>query len=126
MSKEIRVYRNDEAPATPQEGDLMYQTATGRWNEYTNGAWGTVNFVGVNTQALTATAVTLDSLTISAGFASTNSTGPVFYIPAAAGAPTGAIASLGGRVPLVYNTTDRAFYVRNGGSWFLTPSLTLA
>ena len=126
MSKEIRVYRADEAPATPQAGDLQYDQATARWNEYDGSVWGTVRFVGVNATATTVTALTLDSLTISAGFASTNSTGPAFYIPNVTGAVTGAVASLGGRTPLVYNTTGRAFMVRDAGSWYTTVSLALA
>ena len=126
MSKQIRVYRSDEAPATPQAGDLQFDPSNNRWNEYNGNAWGTVSFVAINAQATTVTALTLDSLTISAGFASTNSTGPAFYIPNVTGAVTGAVASLGGRTPLVYNTTGRAFMVRDAGSWYTTVSLALA
>lgn len=126
MSKEIRVYRSDEAPGTPQEGDLMYQVATSRWNQYVGSAWGTVRFLAINGQALTVTDATIDSLTVTAGYASTNSTTPVFYIPTVTGTPTGAIASLGGRAPVVYNTTGRAICIRQAGSWFTAASMVLA
>jgi hypothetical protein len=38
-----------------------------------------------------------------------------FYIPAAAGAPTGVPTAISGRVPMYYDTTNNNFYVYNGG-----------
>jgi len=37
-----------------------------------------------------------------------------FYIPAAAGAPTGVPTSVSGRVPMYYDSTNNQFYVYNG------------
>ena len=40
-----------------------------------------------------------------------------FYIPAAAGAPTGTPTAISGRVPMYYDTTNDQFYIRNGANW---------
>lgn len=121
-----RFYNAKDAPATPQQGDLRYNEDDNTLETYSGSAWGTITFGAVTAGALTAAATTVDSLTVSAGFASTNSTGPAFYIPTVTGAATGAVASLGGRAPIVYNTTGRALMIRQGGSWFTTVSLALA
>lgn len=44
----------------------------------------------------------------------TGMTNGFFYIPAAAGAPTGAPTAVSGRVPMYYDTTNNQFYVYNG------------
>lgn len=116
-----RFYNSKDAPGTPQQGDLRYNESNNTLETYSGTAWGTITF-----GAVTAAAVTVDSLTVSAGFASTNSTGPAFYIPTVTGAPVGVVPSLGGRAPIVYDTTRRAIVVRQGGSWFTTISLALA
>lgn len=45
----------------------------------------------------------------------TGMTNGFFYIPAAAGAPTGVPTAVAGRVPMYYDTTNNQFYVYNGG-----------
>lgn len=121
MPDNPRIYSSRNAPATPKQGDIQFNESNNRIEVYTGSAWGQVNFA-----TTTVTDLTADTFTISAGFASTNSTGPAFYIPTVTGAATGAVASLGGRAPIVYNTTGRAIMVRQGGSWFTTVSLALA
>ena len=44
----------------------------------------------------------------------TGMTNGFFYIPAAAGAPTGTPTAVSGRVPMYYDTTNNEFYVYNG------------
>jgi len=44
----------------------------------------------------------------------TGMTNGFFYIPAAAGAPTGVPTAISGRVPMYYDTTNEKFYVYNG------------
>lgn len=44
----------------------------------------------------------------------TNMTSGFFYVPAAAGAPTGVPTSISGTVPMYYDTTNNKFYVYNG------------
>lgn len=44
----------------------------------------------------------------------TGMTNGFFYIPAAAGAPTGTPTAVSGRVPMYYDTTNNKFYVYNG------------
>lgn len=44
----------------------------------------------------------------------TSMTNGFFYIPAAAGAPSGVPTSVSGRVPMYYDTTNNNFYVYNG------------
>lgn len=47
----------------------------------------------------------------------TTMTDGFFYIPAAAGAPTGVPTAIAGRVPMYYDTTNDQFYIRNGANW---------
>lgn len=44
----------------------------------------------------------------------TSMTNGFFYIPAAAGAPTGVPTAISGRVPMYYDSTNNQFYVYNG------------
>lgn len=44
----------------------------------------------------------------------TGMTNGFFYIPAAAGAPSGTPTAVSGRVPMYYDTTNNNFYVYNG------------
>jgi hypothetical protein len=44
----------------------------------------------------------------------TGMTNGFFYIPAAAGAPSGTPTAVSGRVPMYYDTTNNQFYVYNG------------
>ena len=46
----------------------------------------------------------------------TSMTNGFFYIPAAAGVPTGVPTAVSGRVPMYYDTTNNQFYIYNG-SW---------
>lgn len=45
---------------------------------------------------------------------STSMTNGFFYIPAAAGAPSGTPTAISGKVPMYYDTTNNKFYVYNG------------
>jgi len=45
---------------------------------------------------------------------STGMTNGFFYMPAAAGAPSGTPTSISGTVPFYYDTTNNQFYVYNG------------
>ena len=142
-SKGPRLYRSDEAPGTPQHGDIQFNLSNNRLECYTGSAWGQIDFSNLNAQATTATTLvttgnaTLNTTSVGtitatdfifrAGYPSLNTASPAFYIPAAAGQLTGAIPSLALRVPFAYNTTGRAFMVMFGGSWFTTTvSLALA
>ena len=60
-------------------------------------------------------AMTLDaSGNVYAGSGTTGMTNGFFYIPAAAGAPTGTPTAVAGRVPMYYDTTNNKFYIYNG------------
>jgi hypothetical protein len=50
---------------------------------------------------------------VQAGSGTTTMTDGFFYIPAAAGAPTGVPTAIAGRVPMYYDTTNNEFYVYN-------------
>lgn len=52
---------------------------------------------------------------VHAASGTTTMTDGFFYIPAAAGAPTGVPTVISGRVPMYYDTTNNEFYVYNGG-----------
>jgi hypothetical protein len=54
---------------------------------------------------------------VHAASGTTTMTDGFFYIPAAAGAPTGAPTAIAGRVPMYYDTTNDQFYIRNGANW---------
>ena len=130
MPENPRIYRSLNAPGTPKAGDIQYNESNNRIEVYTGSAWGEVNFGTVRAQAtttttLTATALTADSFTISAGWVSLNTATPAFYIPAAAGTITGAVASLANRVAIGYDTTNAKIMVRFGGSWFQTSALAI-
>jgi len=47
----------------------------------------------------------------------TNATGGFAYIPTCAGTPTGTPTSYTGKVPMVYDTTNRILYIYAGGAW---------
>lgn len=49
-----------------------------------------------------------------AGSGTTGMTNGFFYVPAAAGAPTGTPTAVSGRVPMYYDSTNNNFYVYNG------------
>ena len=115
-TKGPRLYRSDEAPGTPQQGDIQYNVSNNRIECYTGTAWGSITFNTAN----------VVGLTVSAGFVSLNTTTPAFYLPSGAGAITGAVASLGNRVAVAYNTTGRQLMIRDAGSWYTTASLNLA
>ena len=125
MPENPRIYSSTNAPGTPKQGDIRYDQSNSRIEVYTGSAWGQVDFTNLNAQTTVVTGLTSDSYTISAGYASTNSTGPAFYIPTVGGAPTGAVASLGGRAALAFDTVTRALRVRVGGSWYTTASMSL-
>ena len=127
-SKGPRLYRSDEAPGTPQQGDIIYRVSNGRLEQYTGTAWGAITFNNVTAQTTTVAGLTADSVTVSAGMASLNSTSPAFYIPVSPGIPVGGgMPSLSGRAAIAYNSTSRAIVVSIGGSWFTTTvSLAIA
>lgn len=125
-----RLYFEDNAPINPQQGDLIVRKATNELQEFNGSTWGSPRFTAltVDSGGLTVTAGTTSlggGLQPAAGFASTNATGPGWYIPGEAGVPTGNVASLGKRVAEYYDTTNNRACYHNGGSWFATPSLTL-
>lgn len=142
MPNNPRVYRSDNAPGTPEQGDIRYNQANNQIECYTGSAWGGITFNDATVVDLTATtAVTTGNATLNtasvgtitasnfifrAGYPSLNTASPAFYIPAGAGTLTGVIPSLALRVGFAYNTTGRAFMVHDGSSWFTTVSLNLA
>jgi len=86
-----------------------YQMLSGvhSWHTAPSGTAGnTITF----TQAMTLDA----SGNVYAGSGTTGMTNGFFYIPAAAGAPTGVPSAISGRVPMYYDTTNNKFYVYNG------------
>ena len=122
MPNNPRVYRSDNAPGTPEQGDIRYNQANNQIECFDGSAWGGVTF-----NDATVTGLTADSVTVSAGMASLNSTSPAFYIPVSPGIPVGGgMPSLGGRAAIAYDSTSRAIVVSIGGSWFTTVSLAIA
>ena len=142
MPNNPRVYRSDNAPGTPEQGDIRYNQANNQIECFDGSAWGGITFANATVTGLTATtAVTTGNATLNtasvgtitasnfifaAGYVSLNTTSPAFYIPAGAGTLTGVIPSLANRVAFAYDTTNSKIMVRFGGSWFQTGALTVA
>lgn len=114
MPENPRIYRSKNAPGSPKPGDLQFNESNNKLEQF-GSAWGGITFPNV----------TLDRLAVSTPYASTNATANLFEVPGVAGAPTGAITPTTGNVSVVYDTTDRRLFVRTGGSWFATASLSL-
>lgn len=55
------------------------------------------------------------SVVVSSAALATTATDGFLYVPSCAGAPTGVPTSFPGRVPLVYDSTNKIFYVHDGG-----------
>lgn len=111
MSRKVDIYRSGEEPTRAVQGDLRYNTTTNSWTQYNGASWANV---------------TVPGLSVTGGFASTNSASVVFEIPGVAGVPTGVPGPrTTGAVQIVYDTTNRKFDVYSGGSWFTSASLSL-
>lgn len=147
-----RIYFNTEEPTTPSQGDVRIIKATSTLQVFSGSSWldlrgqnltltaaASVIVPGTTSLSLRNNADSADNVLVvdagdatirrglwaSAGFASTNAATPGWYLPGAAGVPTGAVASLGGRVAVYYDTTNNRLAFRNGGSWYATVSLAL-
>ena len=130
MPYQPNFYRSDEPATTPTQGDLRINPTNNQIEVYGGTTWAAPRFTSltVDSGGLTVTSGATSfggAVQTSAGFASTNAATPAFYIPGAAGVPTGAVASLAGRVGVYYDTTNNRLAFRNGGSWFATASLAL-
>lgn len=87
-------------------------------------AAGLMQFAGSSGNSIgsTATQTTYLTLDLATGnfYSASGTTGMTtgfFCIPAAAGAPTGAVTNPTGRVAMYYDTTNNKFYVRSGAAW---------
>lgn len=115
-----RIYRSTDAPATPEQGDIIYRVNNGRLEQYTGSAWGGITFANTNAQTATVAA-----LAFSGTYASTNTTTSYFEVPGVAGVPSGAVTPTTGNVAIVFDTTNRRLFARTGGSWFATASMAV-
>lgn len=132
-----KIYFDTEQPTTPEQGDLRVLKATNVLQEYSGSSWAAPRFttLTIDSGGLTISSggaavtgdvdITSGRLAPAAGFASNGAATPGWYIPGAAGAPAGAIASLGGRVALYYDTTGNRLWFRHGGSFYAGASLVL-
>ena len=130
MADKNTIYLSTNAPPTAQQGDIKINQSDNTMEIYSGTAWAAPRFIGltVDSGGFTVTAgatSVLGPFYTAAGFASTNAATPGFYIPGAAGVPTGAVASLAGRVALYYDTTNSRLCVRNAGSWYASASLAI-
>ena len=130
MPYQPRFYLSNDPPTTPQQNDLRINPANNQIEVYNGSAWVSPRFTSltVDSGGLTVTSGAASfggAVQTSAGFASTNAATPAFYLPGAAGVPTGLVASLAGRVGVCYDTTNNRLAFRNGGSWFATASLAI-
>ncbi|WP_454888652.1 hypothetical protein [Sphingobium indicum] len=82
-------------------GDAVFEAST-------SGKSILFNSVGSTRMTITAAG------NVYAGSGTTGMTNGFFYIPAAAGAPTGTPTAITGRTPMYYDTTNNNFYVYNG------------
>ena len=96
-------------PAGTREVFFGYATLSQVW-----GIWGQANksvlFASNNTEKMRITNV--GNIHTPAG--ATSMTDGFFYMPAAAGAPSGTPTAITGTVPFYYDTTNNQFYVYNG------------
>ena len=97
-------------------GNLYFSDATTGTGEYD----GYVRY-DQNAQVMTLGTAAVSRLTISStgniypsGATSTTMTDGFFYIPSAAGAPTGAPTAVSGYIPIYYDATNNYLYVYNG------------
>ena len=152
MPKDPRIYTTQNQPPTAEQGDLLFDPSNNTLRVYTGASWVQARFTsltltdaaseivpGATSFAIRNTADNANNLLVvdagdvttgrglwpNAGFASTNAAVPGWYIPGEAGTPTGAIASLGKRVALYYDTTNNRLWFRHGGSYYATASLVL-
>lgn len=90
---------------------LRFTTQGGEsWIEAFRNAGGALTFATLSTER-----ARIDSNgNIYGTSGTTGMTNGFFYIPAAAGAPTGVPTAVAGRVPMYYDTTNNQFYVYNG------------
>jgi L,D-peptidoglycan transpeptidase YkuD (ErfK/YbiS/YcfS/YnhG family) len=77
----------------------------------TNGAAGSTTNITVGSTTGTSTTTMQGNTATPAG--ATAMTSGFFYIPAAAGAPSGVPTAITGTVPMYYDTTNNRFYIYN-------------
>jgi hypothetical protein len=77
-----------------------------------NGGAGSTTNITIGSTAGTSTTTMQGNTRTPAG--TTAMTSGFFYIPAAAGAPSGVPTALSGTVPMYYDTTNNRFYIYNG------------
>jgi hypothetical protein len=100
------------ANSTTRYGFMQWVDASSLFRVATDGAFPIAFFTNANERArITSTG------NVQAASGTTTMTDGFFYIPAAAGAPTGVPTAIAGRVPMYYDTTNDQFYIRNGANW---------
>lgn len=103
-------YRGSLSTGSGASGDIIYQTgAKGAASTTQNAANTALTLKG-------GTAVGLSgSVVVGSAAIATTATDGFLYIPSCAGTPTGVPTTFTGRVPMVWDSTNKKFYIYQGG-----------